>query len=130
MQFIPPLFQDTPLLSFLVIFSHKNKSHHRNSQSRLLNQQQDKNIARAGRNKKDHHLALGPDDGKANGLLLKKLDNIIATCTNFPNLFRTQTQSMSDLVCQLSVDTEQGNRNLCTALLDIAHKYASFEVLM
>ena len=65
---------------------------------------------------------LGPDDGTASGLLIKKLDSLIITCTEYPELSSTQTQAIKGLICQLSVNTERTKNDLCAALADISSK--------
>ena len=71
---------------------------------------------------------VGADNKPQEGLLLKKLDVLVSTCSEFPKLSPIQRASFTNLICQISSTVEKAKNDLVNALQEISDKYAELSV--
>ena len=71
---------------------------------------------------------MGADNKPQEGLLLKKLDVLVSTCSEFPKLSPIQRASFSNLIRQISSTAEKAKNDLVNALQEISDKYAELSV--
>ena len=82
----------------------------------------------AADHKKSLSRLIGADSRPTEGLLLKKLSELLATCQSFPVLNVIQKDNVSDMVRQLSTAAEKAKSDIILALNEISTKLGTLSV--